>query len=123
MKLRLHENSLRLRLGRTDVARLIEKGSVEESVTFEAAGRLSYRIQTGAAPDLSATFRDASIVVTVPEALASRWAATDEVGMESSSGSLKILIEKDFACLHHPEPDAGASFPNPAAKGRRNAEA
>lgn len=127
MKLRLHENSLRLRLSRTDVARLMEKGGVDEAVTFAGTERLSYRIETGAAPGVMASFQHASIIVTVPEVLASRWAASDEVGMEGSSGPLKILIEKDFACLDHPnaeaDADAGASFPNPAAKGRRNAEA
>ncbi len=123
MKLRLHENSLRLRLSRIDVARLVEKGSVEEAVTFAAAERLSYRLQMGAVAVVTASFERGSITVTVPEVLASRWAATDEVGMEASDGALNILIEKDFACLHHPDADAGATFPNPAAKDRRNAEA
>jgi hypothetical protein len=44
-----------------------------------------------------------------------QWTESDEVGIEASTGTLKLLIEKDFRCLHR-EPEPGEdSFPNPLA--------
>src|SRR5262245_34470779 len=69
MKLRLQGNSLRLRLTRSEVARLQDHGTVEEAASFTSGGSLTYRIQSrvGAEP-LYADFRNGTITVLIMEA-------------------------------------------------------
>ncbi len=115
MKLRLQGNSLRLRLGRSEVARLRDIGSVEEAVSFKTGGCLTYRIQTG--PDteiLRAEFAAGVVTIRVPSGMAQAWASSDEVGLYVHDGDLAIAIEKDFRCLTRAE-DQPDAFPRPAA--------
>jgi hypothetical protein len=115
MKLRLHAGSLRLRLSQSEVARLDETGKVEESLEFSPGSKLLYRIETGTAASVTATFDNANIRVVVPKQVAKEWIDSDQTGIEASTGTLKVLIEKDFQCLHR-EAEAGEdSFPNPLA--------
>jgi Family of unknown function (DUF7009) len=115
MKLRLHAGSLRLRLSQSEVTRLHDTGVVEDAVVFAPGKELVYALETGALNETTATFDDAQIRVTLPTRLAMQWIETDQVGIEASTGDLKLLIEKDFECLHR-EPEAGEdSFPNPLA--------
>jgi hypothetical protein len=56
----------------------------------------------------------------VPAETASRWAAGNEVGIESISSAvqgeqLQVLVEKDFACLNGDEEQNADTFPNPLA--------
>ena len=117
MKLRLHAGSLRLRLSQSEVTRLGELGRVEDSIEFSPGNELCYAMETGSADTVTATFDNANIHVTVPEKVAKEWIESDQTGIEASTGPLKVLIEKDFKCLHR-EPQAGEdSFPNPLAAG------
>jgi hypothetical protein len=44
-----------------------------------------------------------------------QWMESDQTGIEASTGTLRLLIEKDFECLHR-EPQPGEdAFPNPLA--------
>lgn len=114
MKLRLHAGSLRLRLSQSEVARLADTGKVEDAIVFAPGKQLHYTLETGSAETI-ATFNDTHIVVTLPTAVAKQWIGSDQTGIEASTGTLKLLIEKDFQCLHR-EPDPGEdSFPNPLA--------
>jgi hypothetical protein len=115
MKLRLHAGSLRLRLSQSEVARLEETGKVEDAVTFSPGCRLLYAIETSSTPSVSATFDNANILVAIPAPMAKEWIESDETGIEASIGTLRLLIEKDFQCLHR-TPEAGEdSYPNPLA--------
>ena len=115
MKLRLHRGSLRLRLSQSDIACLHDTGKVEEELVFAPGKQLRYILETGAA-ETSATFEDSNIVVALPPREATRWMESDDTGIEASVGELKLLIEKDFQCLHR-EPEPGEdSFPNPLAE-------
>ncbi len=115
MKLRLHAGSLRLRLSQSEVARLADTGKVEDAVVFAPGKQLHYALKTGSAETI-ATFNDTHIVVTLPTAVAKQWVESDQTGIAASTGTLKLLIEKDFQCLHG-EPEPGEdSFPNPLAQ-------
>lgn len=120
MKLRIRGNSLRLRLDRDEVARLAETGRVEDAVAFGPERRLVYAMVTGDA--LSARFGDGEITVTAPVQTVRTWAATEQVGIEGEQtlpegGALRLLIEKDFACLQiRPGEDDARAFPNPSAQ-------
>src|SRR5947209_4484777 len=106
MKLRIRGNSLRLRLGRSEVSRLAEGGVVMEVTEFGPGQRLEYAL--GTSPDVSeprASFRPGRIEVLLPPTAAREWAAGDEVGIcaeQNIEGTgpdrvLRLLIEKDFS--------------------------
>ena len=61
------------------------------------------------------------IVILLPEHMAADWAAGQGVSIAASQplpggGTLEILVEKDFQCLHKgDEAKAPNAFPNPDA--------
>jgi hypothetical protein len=120
MKLRLFENSLRLRLTPAEVAQLIEHGLVSGETQFSAASRLRYCLRASAsATSIVASFDSISITVDIPAAAASAWARGQEVGLSAiqpAAGGvmLRILIEKDFDCIDAAKSEPGIEFyPNP----------
>jgi hypothetical protein len=115
MKLRLHAGSLRLRLSQSEVARLGETGKVEDSVEFAPGSELLYAIETGTTPSVDATFDNRNIRVIVPALIAKEWIESDQTGIEASTPTLRLLIEKDFQCLHREAEPGEDSFPNPLA--------
>jgi len=116
MKLRMHGNSLRLRLNRAEVERLAETGRVEEVVQFGPNVAFRYALEMVAEADAPrAVYEDGGFRVLVPVAVAREWASTERVAISGEQATLNILVEKDFQCLHgESEPDADA-FPNPAS--------
>jgi hypothetical protein len=123
MKLRIRGNTLRLRLSRSEVDEVAERGEVRDGIAFGAglAERLGYALVTSdAASVTTARLEGGSVEVIVPRALAREWAASERVGFEAEQSIggggavLKILVEKDFACLtpRTGEDDTDA-FPNP----------
>ncbi len=121
MKLRIKGNSIRLRLTQSEIHRISAGQTVREEVCF-GMGHLAYALLTDSAiqhPD--ALFREGEIQVRLPAAQATRWALTDQVGIEaqvagSAGNQLHILIEKDFQCLHkRPGEDESDHYQNPAA--------
>jgi hypothetical protein len=117
MKLRFHSNSLRLRLSQSDVAVLAGGGSVEETVTFAPGQTLIYLIESGVGEEIAASFENGRIRVTLPRALAKQWVLSDEAGIEGVSGPLRVLVEKDFQCIHREGEEDADAFPNPLAPG------
>lgn len=109
MKLRFYDGALRLRLSRSEVARMAEQGRVEDAVTFAPGQRLEYAIESGAVPQVSASFENSRICVKVPTEAVQRWVATDQTGIEAPA----ILIEKDFQCIHPASENDTDGFPNP----------
>ncbi len=125
MKLRICGDSLRLRLKRREVGRIASGQDVEEQTRF-AGSILTYRLEVSDKADFSATFNDSTIVVRMPKEKMLAWVDTDEVSLFSEqasedSGSLSILIEKDFSCLepghHRACEDDEDTFPHPARTG------
>lgn len=120
MKLRLRENSIRLRLLQSEVAKLREGGFVSEKIRFSQSQMLIYTIAiSGDAKEISARFEYDEIVVEIPKSAARDWTETNLVGLESEqtideNARLKILVEKDFACPDRPfDTDNADAFPNP----------
>jgi hypothetical protein len=120
VKLRIRGNSIRLRLGRSEVQRLADEGRVEESTSFGPGQSLVYAIESVAgAKATRARFDGGQLLVRVPRDTVVRWAGGNEVGMSAeqptdAGDTLSILIEKDFECVDAPasEPQDDA-FPNP----------
>jgi hypothetical protein len=122
MKLRIKGNSIRMRLGQSEVRRLLSEGIVSESTTFDLflGQRLQYVLCTATnLLAMTASFADGRIIVRMPVTVMRSWAGTDEVGVETAQvGSngciLNILVEKDFECIDAPHDESQAdAFPNP----------
>ena len=120
MKLRIVDDSLRLRLTRSEVAS-IERGSAVEAHThFPGGAALTYVLEIARVERISATFDAARIRVQLPREVAVPWAAGNDVSLHAEQplehGVFSILVEKDFTCV---EPRDGEDqtdlYPNPKA--------
>ncbi|MDF2694542.1 MAG: hypothetical protein K0S65_2925 [Labilithrix sp.] len=118
MKLRIRGDSIRLRLSQAEVAALGEGGRVEEATGFGPGHELVYAVFSGGTT-LAATLSGSRIEVAIPSNVARDWATSETVGIEGvqdagAGRTLRILIEKDFACLTtRPHEDDTDAFPNP----------
>ncbi|MGK0364323.1 MAG: hypothetical protein ACI85O_001380 [Saprospiraceae bacterium] len=122
MKIRIKDNSIRLRLTQSEVDLLSEQGKVEKRTYFTPQNTLIYAIETADVSEMKATFENGKITVSLPTEKAHTWVNTEQVGMEylapiSDSENLKILVEKDFTCLvkREGEDDLDA-YPHPKEK-------
>lgn len=119
MKLRIQDNSVRLRLTRTEVDRLDAQGEVSAFAAFPGEQALRYAVKIGRSGRVSARFDDHVLEVTIPADEARDWARTERVSIHGSEplpggDSLAILVEKDFACLKPREgEDDSDMFPHP----------
>jgi hypothetical protein len=123
MKLRLKGNSLRLRVTRSEFARLQAGQRIEETVLFPANkdARLSYVLQVGShSQPVHVAFALQQIVVSVSQGQLASWSDEHQVGVYASlavneSTNLEVAIEKDFACLDLSDEDNKDTFANPLA--------
>lgn len=121
MKLRIKGPTLRLRLTQGEITALNEGGTVEERVPFAPEVRLVYRLRRDAsARQIEATFRNGALEIRVPEAVARQWCTTELVTLTheqpTPEGSLRIVLEKDFACLApRTDEDESDNFPHPGS--------
>ena len=121
MKLRIKGPTLRLRLTQGETRALLEEGVVEERVPFAPGVSLVYRLRrAAAAPEITASFRNGVVEILVPERAAREWCDTNLVTLAHEQalpeGSLRITLEKDFACLAPREgEDESDNFPHPEA--------
>jgi hypothetical protein len=123
VKLRIKGNSLRLRVSRSEVARLLTGERVEETIHFapQETAKLTYALEqqlSGIAPTVQ--YSDGDVTVRIPAHQAIAWCLTDQVGIVESislgtRGSLDLVIEKDFACLDRSNEDNQDTFANPKA--------
>ena len=115
MKLRIRGNSIRLRLGKNEVAQLRERGAVEEAVEFSRESKLAYAIERRPVAAIEARLEGSRVVVVVPDALALDFCDTDRVGFDGQSGAVRVLVEKDWQCLAPRDEDEGDAYPHPDA--------
>ena len=118
MKLRLRENSIRLRLLQSEIEQLRQSGSVSEKIQFSHSQTLTYTlIVSAAAKEISSRFENEQIIVEIPLDAAREWTTTDLVGLKDKQQinqrlTLEITLEKDFACLDRPfDADNRDAFP------------
>ncbi len=95
MKLKIDHNCLRLRLTADDLRELAAEGMIAETTSIGGAS-LTYVLEPGTGPAVTADFVDTRINVVVPRERLERWASSDEVTIEASQPPLRILIEKDL---------------------------
>ena len=107
MKVRFHNNSIRLRLSQSEVAELSSGGEVEERFEFANNSMLAFSLESGASE--AALFENSAVRVIAPR----DWIASDREGIEFQCGPMKVVIEKDYQCLHGEGPEDADAFPNP----------
>ena len=118
MKLRIKANSLRIRLTRPEVGKLVNTGYLEEQTVF-GNDKFVYALQiidTG--NELSARLEANKITMFVSKALIKDWPENNIVGFNakmqiSEDESLYLLLEKDFACLDETTEDQSDNYENP----------
>jgi hypothetical protein len=120
MKLRITSKSLRLRVSKSDLARLMQSGRIEETIQFTAhpEAKLSYALeQSETEPKVSILYRPQSVTVSIPASAARDWASGSGVGIygdaDVADSKLAVIVEKDFACLDQSDRDNIDNFPNP----------
>jgi len=122
MKLRIRGNSVRIRLSQTELEQLAETGVTEDRVRFSAEASLAYRVSVAPDGPVRAELGPGGVTVTLPKPTLEHWLRPEEVSIRAEQPigggeALKILVEKDFACLVSREgEDESDLFPNPARK-------
>ena len=122
MKIRIRDNSIRLRLTRGEVDDLHGDGRVSADTRFPGGVAFSYRVESREEGDqLKASFDKNTMLVQIPEAVVAIWGTTEQVSIKAdlSLGGgevLQLLIEKDFECLAPREgEDESDMYPHPGA--------
>ncbi|HAI77361.1 MAG TPA: hypothetical protein DCM08_14095 [Microscillaceae bacterium] len=127
MKLRIKDNSIRLRLTRSEVQQMYDTGRVSAFTQLTTSKRLGYELVALAnLPHLTAVFENDTLQISVPETLVKTWASSEtQVGFEATCQAdpqtppLAILVEKDFKCLNADRAEDESDnyeHPNPAAQ-------
>lgn len=120
MKLRILDNTLRLRLDRHEVDQLGAGTGLMAETRFPGGEVFCYRIEAAGA-ELTATKDQDGIRLCLPERQLASWAADEtQVGIYASlpltEGCLALTIEKDFECLDPREGENQSNrFSNPKA--------
>lgn len=125
MKLRLLDDTIRLRLSQSEVAAASAEGLVESQTRFPDGSVLTFALEAlseGSEP--GASFGGERLVVRMPATEIAAWAGDDtavtlrgELALPAG-GDLKLLVEKDFRCLSPREgEDQSDLFSNPGSAG------
>ena len=126
MKLRIEDDSVRLRLKRTEVEALCRGEMVEAHVHLSDVYTLTYAVEARDgidSPTLDAN--PARITVGLPKAALAGWDTDARVGFEghcptAEGASVFVLVEKDFKCLDRPDEEEPDNYPNPLAAEGQN---
>jgi Family of unknown function (DUF7009) len=123
VKVRIKGNSLRLRIPRSELEKLVRHGRIEETISFgpDEGARQIWALEHSASLNAATVrFAPPEIAVAFPSSEVERWAPGEEVGIYASidlgsNGTLDLIVEKDFACLHGSADENRDAFPNPYA--------
>jgi hypothetical protein len=122
MKLRFRDNSVRLRLMRSEVDALRQDGLVSSKIEFPGSREFNYVVESSPASVNPEAFLSENVLtVRLPETTVLGWAASEQVTIDGEQllddgQRLSILVEKDFACLVPREDEDDAEmFENPDA--------
>jgi hypothetical protein len=120
MKLRVLDNSIRLRLTRTEVDLIASEGLVKGHVAFAGSNTFDYVLESSPATvKPEAHISNNVLTVRIPQEEIHKWANSEQVSISSEQmlgdgAALKLCVEKDFACLAPREgEDESDMFPHP----------
>jgi hypothetical protein len=119
MKIRIKGNSLRLRLVQAEVRKISDGKYIIEETWFGPNTKFTYVLGSSAyLTEPEARFDSDGMTVLLPATIAEPWYTNDQITIahlmdNGHPGGLKLLIEKDFACLDHTDEDQSDQYPNP----------
>lgn len=119
MKIRIQGNSIRIRLSKSEVDKLVNEGIVEEKTSF---GNTSFGYclkKSDGITALTASYKNDRITMEVPASLLLDWPVNQVVGFDanmriSETETLYLLVEKDFKCLDNTTEDQSDNYENPS---------
>ena len=107
MKLRIEDDTLRLRLSEKEVLEFTDQGRVAAVVHFGAGPQqqLTYALERADVAAVQVRFDATGLTVLVPTAIATIWTTTEQNGFAGNlplveARHLRILVEKDLDCRH-----------------------
>jgi hypothetical protein len=121
MKLRIHDDSVRLRVTVSETRRLADGLAVTSRTRFPGGTVLRCNLEPADVPRPDVRLEATTLRVRVPRDEVLRWARQPELvslhaSVASGEAALDLLVEKDFACLApRAGDDATDLFVNPAA--------
>lgn len=123
LKLRIQGESMRVRVSRSELAKLLAGERVEQTIHFaaEAEASLTYALASVRQnTPVRVAYEPGLLTVFLSEEQTRVWGREDEVGIYTSTATgngrtLEIIIEKDFACLDRSAEDNADTFVNPHA--------
>ena len=116
MKLRCTENSIRIRIRKSELNELAEKKLVEEKIHFGNQKTFTFALSIeNAIRQVDAFFVNDHLKISLPQEIARQWISSNQVSIEANNKtderqSLHILVEKDFPCLDRPGEDKSDTF-------------
>lgn len=122
MKLRIKDDSVRLRLTQSEVEELALQGKYFSNCQIiKGKEELRYGIEATREEAASIRFSQGILCAYVPADKITEWAESEQIGIseeiENRGDMLSLLIEKDFTCLtSRPSEDESDNYPNPLAK-------
>ena len=122
VKLRIRDNSVRLRLTQGEVGALRDDGVVSARTAFPGGRDFRYEVESSPASVTPGAFlSDCKLTVRLPESAVRAWANSEQVSItgeqqHKTGEKLDILVEKDFQCLAPREgEDESDMYPHPEA--------
>ena len=118
MKIRIKGNSIRLRLTKTDIQNLKEKGIVEEKTIIGTEEIFKYSLVVDdKVSTISAEFQANKITVFLSKKEAGILTETDEITIQGTQDNgqekgLFLLVEKDLQCLDTTSEDQTDMYEN-----------
>lgn len=117
MKMRCVQNSIRLRLRKSEIEQLGKGATIIEEVGFPGeTPSLSFSLKMAdETTAIQALYIDHQVQITIPQNQATNWINSNQVGLEASlplkhPQQLHVLIEKDFPCKDRENEDKNDLF-------------
>ncbi len=116
MKIRCEQDSIRLRLRKSEITQLRNEGWLRTSVRLPGNKELGWELAIAEqSTNLHADFSADTLRITLPTDAAHHWIDTEQVGLEmhlalEGGGRLHVLAEKDFPCKDRPGEDTTDFF-------------
>ncbi len=105
MKLRILDDSIRLRLTQAEVQQIEQGEGVSARLRFSSFKSLTYELRPTSSDSCSAGFDGSTLSVLIPSSQLAQWSGTDQISIKAEqkindTDTVRILIEKDFRCMH-----------------------
>ncbi|MEM7373615.1 MAG: hypothetical protein AAF587_33635 [Bacteroidota bacterium] len=115
MKLRCTQNSIRIRVRKSDLHSLAQEKVIREHVHIGKDEVFWFELAITDNADIDVRFQGGGLRVMLPVEQAAAWMESQQVGMEyarpvEGEEVLHVLIEKDFPCLDRENEDKSDTF-------------